>query len=99
MGRETVLLSSEEPMSAAQIAEFLHALADKIAGGTVTLRQGTDELVLDLPPNLVLEVKVEEQEKGGKKARAEGRSRLQRTIEVEIEWTEGEQSAAGIQLG
>lgn len=99
MGRETVLLQSEEPKSAAQVADFLRALADKVASGSVTLRQGDDELVLNLPPSLVLEIKVEEEEKGGKKARAEGRTRLQRSIEVEIEWYEGEQAAGGIELG
>jgi amphi-Trp domain-containing protein len=98
MGRETVLMKSEEPMSRQQIAAFLHTLADKVASGTVTLRQGDDELVLAVPSSPVLEIQVEDELKGGKKARAQGRTRTQRSIEVEISWYEGEEAPGGVEI-
>lgn len=90
MGNETVLFSSEERVSAQQAAEFLRQLADKIVARQVILRQGESELVLTLPDQLVLELKVEEELKAGKG---------KRTLEIELEWMEGEPSQSPVALG
>lgn len=81
MGKETVLFQSEERHSLSAVAGFLRDLADKLDTKQVRLRKGSEELVLTLPSNVVLEVKAEEEDKKG---------RTQRSLEVEIEWYEGE---------
>lgn len=90
MGKETVLFSSEERTDTQQAAAFLRQLADKIAARQVILRQGENELVLTLPDHLILELKVEEELKGGKE---------KRTLEIEFEWLEGGAAQGPVSLG
>lgn len=88
MSDEIVLMSSEERKDLSAAASFLRDLADQLDDGQLVLRHGTEELNLSLPDQVVLEVKVEEeQERAGKKM----------SVEVELEWTEGETS--GVTLG
>jgi len=91
MGREIILFETEERKNRAEIASFLRLLADKIEAGSVTLKSGGNEVSLSLPQNLILETKVEEEEKKGK---------LKRSLEVEIEWIAGGdiESGEGVQL-
>ncbi len=86
MGREIVLFETEERKSSAEIAAFLRALADKLESGKMVLRSGAKEIILELPKNLVLEIKVEEEAKKG---------RTKRSLEVEMEWFIGEESGGG----
>jgi amphi-Trp domain-containing protein len=90
MGREIVLFSSEERQTRPQVVTFLRELADRIEGGEVTLKQGSESLTIALPHNLVLELKVETEDKKG---------REKRTLEVEIEWYEGDEAETGVTLG
>ena len=90
MGKEIVLFKSEERKDLTSVVAFLHQLADKLAGNQVVLRQGTEEIVIDVPNNVVLELKVEEEDKKGK---------VKRTLEVEIEWIEGDDSGGVVSLG
>ena len=53
------------------------------------MRQGSEEIVVDIPNNVVLELKVEEEDKKGK---------VKRTLEVEIEWIEGDESGGVVTL-
>jgi amphi-Trp domain-containing protein len=85
MGKEVILFASEEPQSLKNVASFLRELADKLDGNEVVLRKGTEELVVQIPNNVVLELKVEEE---GKK------QRTQRSLEIEIEWYEGEEESS-----
>lgn len=78
MGRETKLFKSEERKSRTDVSHFLHQLADKISEGKIILSQGTEEMVLELPQNLILELQVEDEEKGSKG--------IQHSLEVEIKW-------------
>lgn len=89
MGKEIVLFESEERKDLASVVTFLKQLADKLAGNQVILRQGTQEIVIDVPNNVVLELKVEEENKKGK---------VKRTLEVEIEWIEGDESGGMVTL-
>ncbi len=77
MSRETRLFKSEEPKSRADVAAFLVQLAGKLGEGQVTLRQGSEELVLSIPENVVLEVQVEDETK---------RRGTQHSLEIEIKW-------------
>ena len=90
MGKEIVLFKSEERKDLGSVVTFLHQLADKLAENQVILRQGSEEIVIDVPDNVVLELKVEEEDKKGK---------MKRTLEVEIEWIEGDESGGVVTLG
>ena len=85
MEKETVLFKSEEKKSSGEIADALRKIADKIDGGTMTLKKGTDEIKLEFPPNMVFELKIEEE--SGKKHK--------RSFEIELEWIVGEEPTNG----
>ncbi len=56
MGKETRLFKSQEPKNRADVSEFLRQLADRVSNGQVVLSQGQQEITLQLPPNLNLEI-------------------------------------------
>ena len=66
MGKETRLFKSEERKSRSDVSEFLHQLADRISKGQVVLSQGEEDITLPLPQSLILEVQVEDEEKGAR---------------------------------
>ena len=74
MGIETVLFKSEEKKAASDIANTLRQIADKIDDGTMILKQGSEEITLEFPKNMVLELKIEEEQ--GK--------RLKKSFEIEL---------------
>ena len=86
MGREKRLFKSQERKSRADVSSFLHQLADKISKGNVVLSQGGEDLTLQLPENLILEVQVEDEEKGTKG--------IQHSLEVEIKWFDNDQGGS-----
>ena len=79
MGREIVLFKSEEKKSSNEIASILRTIADKVEQGTMTLGQNENKITLDFPGNMVLEIKVEEEEKAN----------IKRSLEIELEWVLG----------
>lgn len=91
MGREVVLFSSEERQTRPELVTFLRNLAERIEEGEVILQQGGESVTLTLPQNLVLELKVETEEKKN------GREKWQ--LEVEIEWYKGDDVDTGVTLG
>lgn len=85
---EITLFKSEEPKSRSEVAVFLRTLADKLDhDGEVTLKRDGEGVALQIPENLVLEVKAEEETSGGDK--------VKRSLEVELEWKEGEEGGSG----
>jgi amphi-Trp domain-containing protein len=84
MGRETILFKSEEKKTSSDIANVLRHIADKIESGTMILKQGPDEMTIAFPKNMVLELKVEEEQ--GK--------RLKKSLEIELEWIVGDDQNA-----
>lgn len=86
MGRETKLFKSQERKSRVDVSTFLHQLADKISEGKVILSQGGEDLVLDLPQNVILELQVEDEEKSKKG--------IQHSLEVAIKWFDNEQGGS-----
>ncbi len=90
MGRETVLFKSKERKSRKDVSDFLHQLADKIAAGNLMLRQGQDEVNLELPDNLVLEVEVEDEQKHKKG--------LRHQLEIELKWYDNDDAGAPLEL-
>lgn len=91
MSREKRLFKSEERKTRAEVEAFLHQLADKLVSGQVVLIQGQEELVLDIPQELVLEVQVEEEDKG--------RKGTQHSLEIEIKWYENGLESPSVELG
>jgi amphi-Trp domain-containing protein len=73
------------------VSAFLHRLADKLAEGQVVLRQGQEEITLQLPHNLILEVQVEDEDK-----KAKG---TQHSLEVEIKWFDDDAGGGPLELG
>lgn len=90
MGKETILFKSEEKRSIQEVAAFLRQLADKLETGQVILQQGQQELVLEIPSRVELEVKAEEET---------GKRKVTRSLEVEIEWVPGQEAEGGLMLG
>lgn len=90
MGRETRLFKSQERKNRAEASHFLHQLADKLANGKVVLSQGTEELTLEIPENVILEVQVEDEEKGTKGT--------QHSLEVEIKWFDTDEQDGALEL-
>ncbi|MDX1708949.1 MAG: amphi-Trp domain-containing protein [Desulfobacterales bacterium] len=86
MGRETILFKSEEKKAASDVANTLRQIADKIDDGTMILKQGSEEIALEFPKNMVLELKIEEEQ---------GKKRLKKSFEIELEWVIGEEQADG----
>lgn len=80
MGRETVLLKTEEKMSRSEVAELLRTLAGKIEKGGVVLQQGGKTVKLKIPERVELEVKAEKEV---------GKRKSKKKLELEIEWLVG----------
>jgi len=91
MGRETRLFKSEEKKSRADVSAFMQHLADKIAQGQVVLKQGQEEITLELPGNLILDVQVEDENKGSRG--------IQHSLEVEIKWFDDQDGEGSLELG
>ena len=92
MSKEIVLFKSEEKREAGDVAAFLRELADRVEKQEIILRKGEEEVTLQLPPVITLEVKAEEER--SKKGKVEY------SLEVELEWKPGgEKKAAKLELG
>ncbi len=81
MGIEKILMKSKEKTNRAKIAQFLKTLAEKIEGGEICIKKGEEELRLLISQDVTLEIKVEEEEKT---------TGVKKTLEIEIDWYEGE---------
>jgi amphi-Trp domain-containing protein len=91
MGKEKKLFKSEERRSRSDVSAFVQQLADKIGEGRVILRQGQEELSLDLPHNLILEIQVEDEDKK--------RKGVQHSLEIEIKWFDSDAAGGPLELG
>ena len=89
MGKERVLLKSEEKMSKFEAAKLMRDIAEKIEKGKVTLSRGKEETVLEIPERVEVEIKAEEEV---------GKKKIERKLEIEIEWTVGGHKEASGQL-
>lgn len=63
MGREIVLFESEEKSTRSETVAVLREIADKLEAGSLTLTSGEKQIELEIPEPVVLELKVEEEEK------------------------------------
>jgi amphi-Trp domain-containing protein len=85
---EKVLMRSEEKRSRSEVATFLRDVASKISEGSLTVRQGSEEIVFEIPDTLDLELKVEE--KTGRTTKIQ--------FEIELEWLKDGKLKKGIEI-
>ena len=91
MGQETRLFKSAAPKNRSEVGEFLRQIADRVTNGEIVLRQGTEELVLQIPNNMILEVQVEDEDKKSKG--------IQHSLEIEIKWFDDDGQSGPLELG
>ncbi len=90
MAKKNVIVKSELRKNLPDVASFLRELADKVETGTVTLVQGGQEVIIELPETVSFELEYYEQPK---------KSGLKKQLEIELEWTEGDQKQQSVTLG
>ena len=83
---EKELFYSEQKLSRTEIAEQLRKIAEGLDNGEVNLKSGSNSINVKPSERPELEVKVEEESDG------------EISLEVEIEWKEGEESS-GLEIG
>lgn len=82
---EEILFESERSSSRSEIAEYLRRVADSLdGGGELTLQAGGESVTVDPPERAAFEVKVE---------REGPADSPEKSVEFEIEWSEGESGA------
>ena len=91
MGKETRLFKSEERHNRANASSFICQLADKISTGQVILRAGDNEITLEIPETVILEIQAEDEDKGAKG--------IQHSLEIEIKWFDDDQGSGHLELG
>jgi amphi-Trp domain-containing protein len=91
MGKEVRLFKSEERKSRPEVTAFLRELAEKIDSGQVILRQGEEQITLEIPQNLILEIQVEDEDKK--------RKGIQHSLEIEIAWYDDDTKGGPLELG
>ncbi len=84
---EEVLFKSESGQSRSEIADYLRRVADSLEqGGEITLEAGAESVTVDPSERSTFEVKVE---------REGPADSPEKSVEFEIEWTEGESGGEG----
>lgn len=91
MGRETVLFKSEEKKSRTEASDFLRRLSEKLEEGQVLLRQGKEDITLNIPRGVTLEIKVEDEQKK--------RKGVQHSLEIELKWFDDDEGDRSLELG
>jgi len=90
MGKETRLFKSQEKKNRTDVSTFLQQLADKISQGSIILSKGSEELTLQIPENLILEIQVEDEQKKKKG--------VQHSLEIEIKWFDNDDGPTDLKL-
>jgi amphi-Trp domain-containing protein len=90
MAKKNVLVKSDLRKNLPDVAVFLRELADKVETGKVTLVQGSQDVIVELPDNVGFEIEYYEQPK---------KHGLKKQLEIEIQWTEGSKKRQSVSLG
>ncbi|MFW5714948.1 MAG: amphi-Trp domain-containing protein [bacterium] len=89
MAQKNILYKSSEGMNRADFADFLRRVADKIESGKVSFQAQQGIVEVDIPEDVVVDVKLTEKSKsGGKKI----------DFEIEADWIKGGRPSEGIKL-
>ena len=90
MAKKNVLVKSDLQKNLPEVAAFLRDLADKVETGQVTLVQGEEDVIVDLPDSVKFELEYYEQVK---------KHGLKKQLEIELVWTEGGKKRQSVTLG
>ncbi len=90
MAKKNVLVKSDQRKNLADAAGFLRELADKVESGKVTLVQGDQDVVVDLPETVSFELEYYEQPK---------KHGVKKQLEIELQWIEGGKKKQDVTLG
>jgi len=82
MGKKVKIFKSKKQISRSDLVAFLQKMADGIAEGKVTLREGDDEISLNCAENFTLEIEAEDKKKKGNDTR--------HSLEFELKWFDEE---------
>ncbi len=85
-----ILFKTKEFKSRDDVAVFLEHLAKKLKEGKLTLKTGQEEVQLNIPGKVVLEVQVDDKDK-----RSKG---IQHSLEVEIKWYDRDLESGTLEL-
>lgn len=89
---EETLFESERRMDRGEIAEYLRTVADRLdAGEQITLSSGEQRATLSPPTRPTFEVKAERET-------ADAGEPVERSIEFELEWTDGESDGGDLSI-
>jgi amphi-Trp domain-containing protein len=83
-----ILFKSKEQKDVQAVAEFLHQLADKLAGGELTFQRGSDETRMAVGARMAFKLKAKEKKK---------KRGIQQNLKINLKWYEDE--SEGITLG
>ena len=90
MSKNNVIVKSDLRKELPDVARFLRELADKVEAGKVTLVQGGQDVIVDLPSTVEFEIEYYEQPK---------KHGLKKQLEIEIQWIEGSKKRESVTLG
>ena len=90
MARKTILLKSKDRRAIQSVATFLQELGKRLEEGKVTLHQGSEEITIEVPDDVLLSLKAKE------KTRKRG---IKHTFNVRIKWFDGDKRRGGVTLG
>ncbi len=89
MAQKNILYRSSESMNRASFADFLRKVADRVENGQVSFQTEQGSVEIDVPEDIVVDVKLTEKDKsGGKKI----------DFEIEADWMKGGRRSEGIKL-
>jgi amphi-Trp domain-containing protein len=69
------------------VSAFVHQLADKVGAGQVSLLQGQQNITVEIPQNVTLELQLEDEDKG--------RKGIQHSLKIEIKWFDQDDQEGG----
>jgi amphi-Trp domain-containing protein len=84
---KNILFKSEEMKSNKEAADILRKVADKIEEGSILLKKGSEEVTVNIPSKLEVEIEASQKNKKGQ---------IKKQLEVELEWIEGENGDVSI---
>jgi amphi-Trp domain-containing protein len=84
---KNILFKSEEMKSNKEAADILRKVADKVEEGSILLKKGSEEVTVNIPSKLEVEIEASQKNKKGQ---------IKKQLEVELEWIEGENGDVSI---
>ena len=90
MAKKNVIVKSDLRKKLPDVAVFLRELADKVETGQVTLVQGGQDVLIEIPDTVDFELEYYEQ------AKKQG---IKKQLEIELKWVEGEKKRQSVTLG